>query len=1088
MSNIINSQISANISTPLVFKEEETVSLTEETLSLVGTAQKGPAFVPQHVTSFEKNESILNSWENIFGEFDDQTTSYGPISAKAWLESGKTQLSYTRVLGSPESTNVGFLVGDDILSGSSNYSSDYSTSKGSNPYSNTNGENGRTCFLGTIVENINTSGSISPHKNYLEQLNIAGSSGKTVCFVTDVVMMTSGTSLYLQNNEEDNINILTKKKTLSTKNNSEQAFIGSTVSSSSLPMIYVQGLKNDSKNVLNYYYDGNINKKFELDDLNSNLSQVLYRGHFSYAKFRNLSFVKKPNEENTLKHLVMSGSEGWNSGTLNFENFQSSFKKAKTPWIVSQPVNREGITDFDKQNLHLKCKKLFRFFSYDDGEAGNNFRFRIKPRRKGDIKAEKNIEKWSLFDIELYQIKNNNFILLENFKNLNLDPHSENYICNIIGTERSVYNIITKKIENKGFHRKTNNFVYVEVHDDVENEVYPSDLMPSGFMPYPRLNINKDNLSHVTDKDSNSNSSISSLVVLQNPLKFVSNHLLVLDKDNSNLKFKERYWGVLFDRVSVKKIEDVLIGGQNKKIIFDTYAEGLDTDYSIYHDYTKYFKNDYSDALQNVWVEDLQDNSTDMFNGFFHLEKILYSFTESNPKSMWNFSFYQRDGLSVAKINDVDESLYKYVNIDELLASNTLDDSINAKFLHFDLMTYGGFDGLNILDDFKRERHDLSILREYDKEISNTTTGQTYDAYNLAADIVFNDGNIRSDIFCMPGISHIELIKKFVQKSNDEQKLYVADFPEYGYNSNAINENYSNYQGLIKDPYFFKNVRNAPDNYDDERSDIQVFINQGVDNTISNFKQNYFLSEYAFITLNSINASINNETRLQIPSSIFVINSIATKDINISLDSGEIDDPDFLTYNTVLNRNFIYHNNKFDSLLKDIKKFDVCINPTGVMSAGNKIQLLSGNSLNKNNKSIMKLYHNVRTKQTIIRELENLLTVQPIFQGSSALFSIDSQGEPFFNLKASIELSLREFFNDYIEREIIKNFSIFVDVGNLKNSSKENILNNTLQGTVSFTLFDPGPDRFVRLDLNNLINSIKQFTDSNDINIINTTI
>ena len=55
MSNIINSQISANISTPLVFKEEEFVSLTDETLCLIGTAQKGPAFVPQQVTSFSKD-------------------------------------------------------------------------------------------------------------------------------------------------------------------------------------------------------------------------------------------------------------------------------------------------------------------------------------------------------------------------------------------------------------------------------------------------------------------------------------------------------------------------------------------------------------------------------------------------------------------------------------------------------------------------------------------------------------------------------------------------------------------------------------------------------------------------------------------------------------------------------------------------------------------------------------------------------------------------------------------------------------------------------------------------------------------------
>jgi len=1083
MSNTINGQISANISTPLIFKEEQNVSLTEETLSLVGTSKKGPAFVPQHITSFEKNDDTLNTWENVFGDFEDQATMHGPIASRTWLESGKTQLSYTRVLGAPDSENVGFVVGENILSGSSVFGV-----KGSNPYSNTGGDDGRTCFIGSIVKNKDTTGYISPHNKYLEQLNITSPASKTVCFVTDVILMTSGTSLYLQNSEIDNINVITKKKELAVKSNSESAFIGSTISSSSLPMIYVQGLKNDSKNVLDYYCDESTNKNFELDEINSNLSQVLYRGHVSYAKFRNLSSLDKPSETSSLKHLIMSGSGGWNSGTSNFENFKSPYKKAKTPWIVSQPVNRSELTDFDKINIYKKCKKLFRFFAYDDGDSGNRFRFKIIPRRAGNINAESVLEKWSIFDIELYEINKNSFILLEKFSNLSLNPYDENYIANIIGTEYSSYNVITKKIENKGFYKKTNSYVYVEVHDDVEDEINPTNLIPSGFMPYPRLDINANNLSHVTNKDSASNTSIQELAVYQNPIKYVSNHLFIYNENDKKFNFKKRYWGVLFDKVSVKKIKDVVIAGQNKNIIFDSYAESNITDYNGYIDYAKYFKNDYNDSSNNIWVEDLEDNNSDFRNSFFHLEKILYPFPESNTKKMWDFAFYNRKGEMVSKIAEVDESLYKYVNINDLLSTSTADDSFNAKYLHFDLMTCGGFDGFNILDDFKREHHNLSILREYDEEISGKTTGQTYDAYNLAADIVFNDGNIRSDVFCMPGISHIELLKKTVQKSNDEQILYIADFPEYGYNSAAVNENYVDYNGLIKDPYFYKNINNTPDDYDDERDDIQSFINQGVDNTLNKFKENFLMSEYSFITLNSISASINNAERVQIPSSIFVINALATKEINETLDSGEIDSPSFLTYNTVLNRNFIYNNNRFDSLLREIKKGDVCINPVGLMTSGDKLQLLTANTLNKNNKSIMKLYHNIRTKQAIVRELQNLLTVEPIFQGNSVLFSNDSQNGSLFNLKSSVDLALRNFFESYIKRGIIKRYSIHVDVANLNSVTKENYLNNILRGSVNFMFYDPGPESFVQLDLNNLINSIKQFTNSNDINIINTTI
>jgi hypothetical protein len=1082
MSNIINRQISANISTPLVFKEESNISLTDETLSLVGTAQKGPAFVPQQVSSFSKDDNVLNTWENVFGDFDKQNTKHGPIAARVWLESEKTQLSYTRVLGSPLSENVGFIVGDNILSGSSSYGI-----KGSNPFSNDLGDNGRTSFLGSIIENRDTTGYISPHKQYLEQTNITSPTNKTVCFVTDVVMMTSGSAFYLQNSDVDNINIISKKKDLSTKNSSENAFIGSTVSSSSLPMIYVQGLKNDSKNVLDYYYDGNTNKNFELDDINSDISQILYRGHFSYAKFRSLDKVRKPSAENKLKYLIMSGSGGWNAGEKNFENFKSPFKKSKTPWIVSQPLNREGIDDFSKKDLHKKCKKLFRFFSYDDGAAGNRFRFQIKPRRLGNVNAKVEIEKWSTFDIDLYEFINGNFDLLESFRDLNLNPFDEKYICNIIGTEHSVYNTVTKKIENKGLYKKTNNYVYVEVNDKIEDKQYTSDVIPSGFMPYPRLDINKNNITHVSSKDASSNININELVVMQNPLSYVSNHLFVYDKDNDKFKFKNRYWGVLFDHVSVKKFDNVLIAGQKKNIMFDTFVERRDNHYSNFHDYTKYFKNDYATKDNNIWVEDLSDNNTDTTNAFFHLEKILYPYIE-NSRSMWDFSFYQRNGIEVSKIIEIDEDLYKYVNIDSLLKTSTLDDSINAKFLKFDLMTYGGFDGLNDLDDFKREHHNFSILREYDGEIANSSTGQTHDAYSLATDIIFDDGNIRSDIFCLPGISHIDLIKKTVQRANDEQVLFVVDFPEYGFNLNSINEKYISYDGLIKDPYFYKNVNKSPDDYGDERDDIQHFINQGTENTINKFKEIYLFSDYTFVALNSIVATIDNVSRVQIPPSIFVINSLAEKSLNQTLDSIGINNTSFITYNTVLNRNFVYNNNKFDDLLIKAKKNDVCINPVGLMTAGNEIQLLSSNALNKNNMSNMKLYNNTRIKQTIMRELNNLLTVQPIFQGNSILFSNDSQSGLFLNLKVELDQALKAYFEEYIERGIIKRYSTYVDIANLNSKNSNSILNNRINGTISFTLFGPGPDNFVQLDINNLINNIKEFTNSNDINIINSTI
>ena len=77
------------------FVEKQAPTLSGETLGLVGTAYKGPAFVPRTVKSYapvENNESI-EDFESIFGTIDEnviKNTSqtrlkWGNVSAKSWF-------------------------------------------------------------------------------------------------------------------------------------------------------------------------------------------------------------------------------------------------------------------------------------------------------------------------------------------------------------------------------------------------------------------------------------------------------------------------------------------------------------------------------------------------------------------------------------------------------------------------------------------------------------------------------------------------------------------------------------------------------------------------------------------------------------------------------------------------------------------------------------------------------------------------------------------------------------------------------------------------------------------------------------------
>lgn len=1076
MSNVINSQISASVSTPFVFKEESNVSLTNETLCLVGTASKGPAFVPQQFTFFDENINTLNTWENVFGKYDDQEFDVGPITSKVWMESGGNQLSYIRVLGVPNTDNAGFISGDLVLSGSID-----DHIKGESKFSVSGGDYGKVHFLTSVVSNINTDGYISPYKDYLKQINIENSDDTTeIGVVTDVIMCMHGVSLYLQNDEIDNINITRKKKELATKTNTEPAFIGSNFTNIKSPMLYVQGINDSSKNTLKLYYDNFLKSNFKVDYINEDIEWTLEKGHYNYSKFRNTSNFKKSFENNSIKYMMLTNNDNWGESQINYENFNSGFKKAKTPWVVSQPIvkSSENIENISKKDIHKSCIKLFRFHAYDDGVSGNNFRFRIIPRRKGNINANSEFEMWSLFDIMLYKYENERFVLLEHFKSLNLNPHSKNYICNIIGTEHEFYNFDTQKIESAGDYKKTNNYVYVEVNLDIEDMIINKDLTPCGFMPYPRINLDN-SLLNIPDEFTSS--------VIQNPLRLVGNHILS-DRDDSLMRFEERYWGVLFDHVYVKKFNNIKISGQTKNIMFDVKKEkSLDkNDFAL--EYTKYFKNDYLNLQNNVWIEDLSDNDVDFYNGFFHLEKILYAHNEDSYEKMWNCAFYQRDGRPISEINEVDELIYKYVEIDNLLLSNTLDDSVYSKYLHFDFMTYGGFDGLNILDNYKKSHHDVAIMREYSGEIINKTTGQIYDAYSTCFDIINNDENYLYDIFSMPSISHIDLLKKISQASKEKQFLFIADIPEILYNDNSINSNYENVNSYRLDPYHFKNIDKINDQYLDERDDIQYLTIQGTEKTIENFQNNNFQSEYSFFAMNSVESSIRNKKNILLPPSVLTINTIASKSVEEPLDFDNIVSPDFVSYDNILNKNFIYNNNKFDSLLKTTKNAEVNINSIGIISSNKTARLMSSNTAIVNNKNENRLFHNIRIKNKIIRELKDLLIRQPIFQGSTILFGLNSKSNSLFNLKSSLLISLEEYLGNYINEGIIKNYSIYIDVADLDRRFNENYLNNIINGEISIQLFGKENNNLVRLDINKLINNINDFTSEQDVNIINNTI
>ena len=143
----------------LVEESPATIDFTKDTCAIIGTAHKGPAFVPKSFIEMgtvipETAGGNINTFARYFGAPTGSfnVTSNARLAAEQWLGGTDKQVSFIRVLGAGDGkeTNTrgivekaGFVVGAEQVSGSYNHGK-----TSSNIFANENGVLGRTFFLG----------------------------------------------------------------------------------------------------------------------------------------------------------------------------------------------------------------------------------------------------------------------------------------------------------------------------------------------------------------------------------------------------------------------------------------------------------------------------------------------------------------------------------------------------------------------------------------------------------------------------------------------------------------------------------------------------------------------------------------------------------------------------------------------------------------------------------------------------------------------------------------------------------------------------------------------------------------------------
>ena len=376
-----------------------------------------------------------------------------------------------------------------------------------------------------------------------------------------------------------------------------------------------------------------------------------------------------------------------------FEDFETRFRTAKSPWILSQKFG--GVS-----------KKLFRLYAQDDGAAANA-RFRIL---LSDLRLGKTSSDWATFTLSLEDFDSDPIKgeSIAQWKNLTLDPDSRNFIGRVIGNRRVYYSFKKSKLVEEGDFELRNKFVWVEIADEVLSGDVDLATLPSGFQGLLKPNTN---ITGLFDEAGTNGSGVGRLLKASSledfevlPLPYVKS--ITRLSGSSKSASSDLAWGIKF-----AKKENAGLHQELGEIRSNPSIES----------WTKFLPDLSSDKCATRSTED------------FSLENIVFDTLDD-----WDSSEYARSGSLSGKIN---------------LVINNAAKGANVKYLKFRCVMQGGFDGVNIFNKEKAALSSIAAHREAQDETGDSSfTGPTVVSFQKAIDVLTDKSATEIQLLAIPGI------------------------------------------------------------------------------------------------------------------------------------------------------------------------------------------------------------------------------------------------------------------------------------------------------------------------------------------------
>lgn len=749
-----------------------TISPSGVPAGIIGTSDKGPAFVPVTVANFDQFRST-------FGNLNPK--KFGPYAASVFLTQ-RNALTFLRVLGAGTMDTV-----QDIarvqLTGQAKNAGFVVT--GTLAQNDTLGRHmGAVQFLSALH-------TLNPNEALGMPMFTQDSSfvGSTVNLVRGMILLASGTRMLI----------------LSGNANVTGSAIGATTPND-LALVSGGTFKIVLSSTLGATFgvtDGNIGVKIFTASLNPTspnyFAKLLNTDPDKFASLQHLvyaDFAVDDELASATTVAVLSGSAGTSNisgdATMKFRDayghFDSRFTTPKSPMMISQPF---GKTEYD----------LFYCEALDDGEVANKL-YKISVSNLKQSTDQSN--PYGTFTLSVRDWNDNdvNPNVLEQFPNCSLDPLSANYVAKLVGDRDVRFNFDSendaeRRIYSVGNYPNKSVYIRVAMDPQVDRRLIPAAALPFGFHGMEVLKTNdfladKGNTLGARLAGSVGVSSVTGSILPPIPYRFkvtkgdVATSGFVGAPGPTEIANANYYWGVKFERNN----NDVLNTNINadRNLLLDSL--------------TKFYGIRKLDVFVTGSGADAQTNNK------FTLARVAFSNTSvldltASLETHMKEAAYIRNGNPDPGTYTVNDGTIAARITFATLAAQPTATQFNrfSPYTKFTTFLGGGFDGLNILDSAARRMNDRSISFDVGgaAEGSYVSPGLAQNqhgvgpsnslvsSYKTAVDIMCNPLNVNVNILAIPGIREPYLADYASRKVRDYgMSIYLMDLVPYDESGNRL--------------------------------------------------------------------------------------------------------------------------------------------------------------------------------------------------------------------------------------------------------------------------------------------------------------